>query len=146
MMDKITKDQRSLNMSKIKNKDTKPEMTVRKLLHKMGYRFRLHRKDLPGKPDIVLPRYKTVIFIHGCFWHHHPDCKYAYIPKSRIEFWNQKFIDNMDRDKKNQLELLKQGWNIGVIWECEICNINILLHRINQILIESNDIKNHSDV
>ncbi|MBU1162905.1 MAG: DNA mismatch endonuclease Vsr, partial [Proteobacteria bacterium] len=86
-MDIISKEKRSWNMSRIRGKDTKPEIIVRSMLHRMGYRFRLHRKDLPGKPDIVLPKYKTVIFVHGCFWHRHKGCKYAYTPKSRVKFW-----------------------------------------------------------
>ena len=92
-------EQRSRNMSAIKSKNTKPEIAVRKLLHSMGYRFRLHRKDLPGSPDIVLPKYKTVIFVHGCFWHRHENCKYASTPKTRQEFWEAKFRENINRDK-----------------------------------------------
>ena len=91
-------EQRSRNMSAIKSKNTKPEIAVRKVLHSMGYRFRLHRKDLPGSPDIVLPEYKTVIFVHGCFWHRHENCKYASTTKTRQEFWNKKFKTNIERD------------------------------------------------
>ena len=93
-------EQRSRNMSAIKSKNTKPEIKVRKVLHSMGYRFRLHSKDLPGSPDIVLPKYKTVIFVHGCFWHRHENCKYASTPKTRKEFWNKKFTENKKRDSK----------------------------------------------
>lgn len=123
-MDKITKEHRSWNMSRIRGRDTKPELIVRSLLHKMGFRFRLHRKDLPGKPDIVLPRYKTVIFIHGCFWHRHEGCKFAYSPKSRVDFWQSKFSCNINRDVivKNKLE--EAGWKVIVIWECSISEIN----------------------
>jgi DNA mismatch endonuclease (patch repair protein) len=85
-------------MSRIKDRNTKPEIIVRKALHRLGYRFRLHRKDLPGRPDIVLPKYKTVIFVHGCYWHRHKGCKYAYTPKSRVEFWERKFKENSERD------------------------------------------------
>ena len=112
-------EQRSRNMSAIKSKNTKPEIAVRKLLHSMGYRFRLHRKDLPGSPDIVLPKYKTVIFVHGCFWHRHENCKYASTPKTRSEFWESKFGGNIKRDKINQTNLIKLGWKIIIVWECD---------------------------
>ena len=95
---------------------------MRSMLHRMGYRFRLHRKDLPGKPDIVLPRLKTVIFVHGCYWHRHPGCKFAYEPKSRVEFWTAKFVDNVERDKRNQDALVGLGWCVLVIWECEVAD------------------------
>jgi len=113
-------EQRSRNMSAIKSKNTKPEITVRKLLHSMGYRFRLHRKDLPGSPDIVLPKYKTVIFVHGCFWHRHENCKYATTPKTRKEFWEKKFRENINRDNLNQANLSLKGWKIIIIWECQL--------------------------
>ena len=113
-------EQRSRNMSAIKSKNTKPEIAVRKLLHSMGYRFRLHRKDLPGSPDIVLPKYKTVIFVHGCFWHRHENCKYASNPKTRVEFWNKKFKDNILRDIKNQERLKSLGLKIIIVWECDL--------------------------
>ena len=98
-------EQRSRNMSAIKSKNTKPEIKVRKVLHSMGYRFRLHSKDLPGSPDIVLPKYKTVIFVHGCFWHRHENCKYASTPKTRKEFWNKKFTENKKWDSEIQAKL-----------------------------------------
>lgn len=126
MADIISKEKRSWNMSRIKGKDTKPELIVRTLLHRMGYRFRLHRKDLPGKPDIVLPKYRTVIFVHGCFWHRHKGCKFAYIPKSRVEFWQKKFKENVQRDKKKQAELKKAGWKVIIIWECQVNNKGLL--------------------
>ena len=113
-------EQRSRNMSAIKSKNTKPEIKVRKVLHSMGYRFRLHRKDLPGSPDIVLPKYKTVIFVHGCFWHRHENCKYASTPKTRKEFWENKFNKNIKRDKNNFKELKNLNWKVLVIWECEL--------------------------
>ncbi len=118
-MDKLTKEHRSWNMGRIKSGNTKPEIAVRSILHHMGYRFRLHRKDLPGKPDIVLPKYKVVIFVHGCFWHRHEGCKYAYTPKSRTEFWLKKFQSNIDRDRKVVNELVEMGWHVLIIWECE---------------------------
>lgn len=107
-------------MSHIKNKNTKPEILVRRFLFANGFRFRLYRKDLPGKPDIVLPRYKTVIFINGCFWHGHPGCKYATIPETNREFWSNKISGNMERDKVTFSTLEKMGWRIIVVWQCEL--------------------------
>ena len=123
-------EQRSRNMSAIKAKNTRPEIKVRKVLHSMGYRFRLHRKDLPGSPDIVLPKYKTVIFVHGCFWHRHENCKYASTPKTRQEFWEAKFRENINRDKLNQENLSSKGWKIIVVWECEINDKDFDLSRL----------------
>ena len=120
-------EQRSRNMSAIKSKNTKPEIAVRKVLHSMGYRFRLHGKDLPGSPDIVLPKYKTVIFVHGCFWHRHENCKYATTPKTREEFWESKFKENVIRDKSHQKKLSAIGWKIIIVWECEIKDKNLLI-------------------
>ena len=122
-------EQRSRNMSAIKSKNTKPEIKVRKVLHSMGYRFRLHSKDLPGSPDIVLPKYKTVIFVHGCFWHRHENCKYASTPKTRQEFWEAKFRENINRDKLNQENLSSKGWKIIIVWECEIKDKDFDLNR-----------------
>ena len=123
-------EQRSRNMSAIKSKNTKPEIKVRKVLHSMGYRFRLHSKDLPGSPDIVLPKYKTVIFVHGCFWHRHENCKYASTPKTRKEFWEAKFRENINRDKKHQENLSSMGWKIIIVWECEIKDKDFDLNRL----------------
>lgn len=117
--DRITKQRRSWNMSRIRSKDTKPELAVRSLLHRMGFRFRLHVKRLPGCPDIVLPKLQTVIFVNGCFWHRHPKCKFAYFPKSRKDFWEKKFKSNVGRDRLLCQELAKLGWSVCVIWECE---------------------------
>ena len=119
-MDKITKEHRSWNMSRIKSKNTKPEMLVRSFLHNHGYRFRLHVNKLPGKPDIVLKKYKTVIFVHGCFWHRHLGCKYAYAPKSNQQKWMKKFKKNVERDKRNIGKLKELGWKVIILWECEI--------------------------
>ena len=119
-------EQRSRNMSAIKSKNTKPEIKVRKVLHSMGYRFRLHSKNLPGSPDIVLSKFKTVIFVHGCFWHRHENCKYASIPKTRQEFWNKKFIENIKRDAEIQEKIKNLNWRSVVIWECETKNIDNL--------------------
>ena len=115
-------EKRSRNMSAIKSKNTKPEIAVRKLLHSLGYRFRLHSKDLPGSPDIVLPKYNTVIFVHGCFWHRHKNCKYASTPKTRKEFWEKKFKDNVKRDLEIQEKIRNIGWQSVIIWECELKN------------------------
>ena len=120
MADILTREKRSWNMSRIKGKDTKPELLLRKLLHRRGFRFRLHDKKLPGKPDIVLPRYRTVIFVNGCFWHRHPGCRYSYTPKSRQEFWLSKFEATVKRDKEKEEKLKTDGWNVIVVWECEL--------------------------
>lgn len=123
MADIVSTETRSMMMSGIKGKNTKPEMLVRSMLHKMGFRFRLHRKDLPGKPDIVLPRYRTVIFVHGCFWHRHDNCKFAYEPKSRRDFWETKFKANVQRHFTVENLLVEMGWKVIVIWECEIAKL-----------------------
>lgn len=107
-------------MSGIKGKNTKPELLLRSALHKLGFRFRIQRKDLPGKPDIVLSKYKTIIFVHGCFWHRHPGCKYAYTPKSNIEFWTNKLEGNAIRDRLTEKALEEMGWRIIIVWECEV--------------------------
>jgi DNA mismatch endonuclease (patch repair protein) len=133
-MDKLTPEQRSRNMSRIRSRDTKPEKTVRSLLHRMGYRFRINRKDLPGKPDIVLPKHKTIIFVHGCFWHRHEGCKYSTIPKSNTEFWLNKFNDNVQRDKVVQIELRKLGWKVVVIWQCELKDLEALKGYLKNLL------------
>lgn len=119
MADIVDKETRSRMMSGIKGKNTKPEMIVRRALHKAGYRYRLHVKDLPGKPDIVLPRYKAVIFVHGCFWHHH-DCKHFKWPKTRGAFWREKIDGNVERDQKAYEELRTMGWRVLLFWECDI--------------------------
>jgi len=133
MADSLSKAKRSWNMGRIKGVNTKPEIIVRSELHKAGFRFRLHQQSLPGKPDIVLPKFKSVVFVHGCFWHRHNRCKYAYIPKSRVEFWNNKFIENVRRDKKNQAALKQAGWKIFIIWECVIDNNDKLKECIKKI-------------
>jgi|TARA_B100001964_G_C13651280_1_gene344828 DNA mismatch endonuclease (patch repair protein) len=126
MTDIINKKRRSWNMSRIRSTNTQPEITVRSFLHRNGFRFRLHQKSIYGRPDIVLKKYKTVIFIDGCFWHRHKDCTYAYTPKSRIDFWNNKFESNIKRDKKVNKSLKNEGWNLIRIWECET-EVNELL-------------------
>lgn len=133
MTDVFTKAKRSEVMSRIKGRNTKPELAVRSLLHRLGYHFRLNRTDLPGKPDIVLPRHQTVIFVHGCFWHRHKDCRFAYTPKTRTDFWLKKLEANVTRDNqvKSDLELL--GWQVIVVWECELREPGHLTARLKEI-------------
>ena len=120
MADVLTPEQRSFNMSRIRGKDTGIEVAVRKYLFSKGYRYRKNDARYPGKPDIVLPKYKTVIFIHGCFWHRHEGCLYATMPKTREEFWKTKFQKNVSNDRKHQEELESAGWRVLTIWECEL--------------------------
>ena len=119
MTDIVNAAKRSEIMSRIKGRNTKPELIVRRIAHGLGFRFRLHRRDLPGSPDMVFPRYRTVVFVHGCFWHRHHGCRYAYCPKSRIQFWTKKFEENVARDTRNEMALRDLGWRVLVIWECE---------------------------
>lgn len=119
-MDTLTADQRSKNMRAIRSKDTKPELIVRKLLFSNGYRYRLHSRRLPGRPDIVLKKHNAVIFINGCFWHRHKGCPYAVLPKSHADFWNQKLSRNATRDAAEHQTLLGMGWRILVVWECAL--------------------------
>ncbi len=119
-MDVFSQAKRSEVMAAVHSKDTKPELAIRKLLFSLGYRFRLQRKDLPGRPDIVLPRFKLAIFVNGCFWHRHEGCKLASTPKSRVEFWQEKFARNVARDQRNYAALKEMGWQVLVIWECEV--------------------------
>jgi DNA mismatch endonuclease (patch repair protein) len=131
MTDVLTADQRRLNMSRIRSKDTKPEMIVRSLVHRMGYRFRLHDKTLPGKPDLVLKRYKTVIFVHGCFWHMHT-CRWGQVkPKTSAEFWENKRRRNAARDEEVIRQLEAMGWRVIVVWECETRDVERLRERID---------------
>jgi DNA mismatch endonuclease, patch repair protein len=120
MADVHTKAQRSYNMSQIRSANTKPELLVRKFLHAQGLRYKLHDKTLPGKPDIVLPKYKTVIFIHGCFWHGHANCKYYKLPQTRTQWWANKIATNKVNDAKAVKALKKDGWWVQVIWECKL--------------------------
>lgn len=122
-MDRHTPEQRRRNMSAVKGKDTKPEILVRKWLHAAGYRFRLHVKELPGKPDIVLPKYKTVIFVNGCFWHQHQGCRHAKLPETNKQFWEDKLRKNAERDVQNYQKLLNMGWRVNIIWECEVTKV-----------------------
>lgn len=133
-MDVFTKEKRSRIMSKVKGRDTKPERLVRSLLHGMGYRFRLHRRDLPGNPDIVLPKHRKVIFVHGCFWHGHEDCSRSKRPTSNRMFWDEKLNKNIQRDKSNILTLRNMGWTPLIIWTCEIKDIEDLKMKIQNFL------------
>ncbi len=138
MTDVHNKKTRSYNMSRIKGKNTKPEMLVRKFLFANGFRYRLNAKILPGKPDIVLPKYKTVIFINGCFWHGHKGCKYFVVPKTRTEWWLNKIKETQKRDRENKIQLNILGWKVITIWECELKpekrkeTLELLINSINQ--------------
>lgn len=139
-MDIVDSATRSRMMAAIREKNTGPEIVVRRYLHALGYRFRIHRKDLPGKPDIVMPKLRTCIFVHGCFWHRHPDCRYAYTPKSRLDFWLPKFAKNIERDLAAQSALRELGWNVVIIWECETKKIDLLRQKIYEALAASSQV------
>ena len=136
MVDKISKERRSENMRRIKSADTKPEMIVRSIAHRLGYRFRLHRKDLPGKPDMVFPSRNSVIFVHGCFWHQHPDkqCADSRLPLSNTGYWNEKLRKNLERDQKNLEELERKGFSVLILWECEVNNTESVESKIKHFL------------
>ena len=136
MADVYSKETRSYNMSRIRSKDTRPELLVRRFLHKNGFRYRLHVKALPGTPDIVLPKYKTVIFIHGCFWHGHEGCKYYIVPKTRTEWWLNKIGHNINKDAVAENLLLAAGWKVIKVWECELkkAMVEITLHSLKYSL------------
>ena len=133
-MDILTPIQRSACMRRIKSKNTKPELVVRSACHRLGFRFRLGRRDLAGSPDLVFPRLKLCLFVHGCFWHRHEGCKYAYTPKSNIEFWERKFSLNVMRDKRVSASLASAGWNVAIVWECETKNIVLLEGKLLKVL------------
>lgn len=143
-MDTLTAEQRSERMARIRGKDTKPELAVRKALFAGGYRFRLHRKDLPGKPDLVFAGRRKVIFVHGCFWHAHENCKVANLPKSRTEFWQAKFSCNRDRDRANEAALRSEGWDVFTLWECEARDQASMLVRLAAYLGPSSRKTNES--
>lgn len=134
MPDIFTKERRSEIMSRISGQNTKPEIVVRKLLHSMGFRFRLHDARLQGRPDVVLPRHKKLIFVHGCFWHGHRGCKRAKLPTTNVNFWKKKISGNMVRDKKNIKTLKAQGWKVLVIWSCEISKIGMLKKNLGRFM------------
>lgn len=137
MTDVFTRQKRSHIMSLVKGSNTKPELLVRSVLHRLGFRFRLHRRDLPGCPDIVLPKHHKVIFVHGCFWHGHKGCKRAGRPASNAEFWNAKLTRNIERDRQNISDLRKLGWRSLVVWECETRAPNRMISRLEAFLVES---------
>ncbi|WP_417270192.1 very short patch repair endonuclease [Celeribacter sp.] len=128
MVDIVSSEVRSRMMLGIKGKDTKPEIRIRQLLHRAGYRYRLHRKDLPGRPDLVLTRYNAALFVNGCFWHGHEDCNLFRLPKSRQDFWKEKISGNKARDLRKQTELFELGWRVGVVWECTLKGKKALDH------------------
>ena len=136
MADTLTRVERSERMGRIQNKDTKPEMRIRKIVHGMGYRYRLHKANLPGKPDLVFAGRRKVIFVHGCFWHRHPDpsCSLARLPKSKLDFWVPKLEANRQRDEANVRELEQAGWDVLTIWECQLRNEKELKIRIQVFL------------
>jgi DNA mismatch endonuclease (patch repair protein) len=133
-MDIVSPAHRSKIMSRIRGKGTKPELDVRKAAHRLGYRFRLHRSDLPGSPDLVFPSKKIALFVHGCFWHRHEDCRYCYRPKSNIEFWQRKFKNNITRDGCVKVELERMGWRVAIIWECEVADSYSLNRKLREYL------------
>lgn len=133
-MDKLSKQQRSWNMSRIRDRDTQPERAVRSVLHRMGYRFRLNQLALPGRPDIVMHRHRTVIFVHGCFWHRHKQCRFAYTPKSKKLFWQKKFRYNVAHDLKVKRKLSREGWNVITLWECKVSDVDHLSRRLASML------------
>lgn len=119
-MDVVSAERRSVLMAGIRSRDTGPELIVRRIAHRLGYRFRTHRRDLPGTPDIVFPGRRKIVFVHGCFWHRHPNCRLAYEPKSNVDFWQEKFRANVARDRRVSAALQTQGWSNLTIWECEV--------------------------
>ena len=131
-MDVVTPERRSEMMSKIRRRDTRPELRVRKTAHRLGLRFRLHRKDLPGTPDLVFPARRKAVFVHGCFWHSHAGCKYAYRPKSNVAFWEDKLQKNLERDIRVAQELKALGWDVIVIWECDTKDDDLLVRILNE--------------
>lgn len=133
-MDRLAPGRRSWLMSRVRGKHTMPEMIVRRSAHSLGYRFRLHRRDLPGSPDLVFPGRKAVVFVHGCFWHRHRGCKKATSPKSREEFWQGKFDRNIRRDEENVAKLAELGWRVMVVWECETKDANTLQSSLRAFL------------
>lgn len=137
MTDIVDSERRSENMSRIKGRDTAPELAVRRIAHGLGFRFRLHRKDIPGCPDLVFPKYRLAVFVHGCFWHRHDGCQYTYMPKSRTAFWTKKFGQNVARDYRNGKALQELGWQVLVIWECETWNKEKVKQRLMENVVHT---------
>jgi len=133
-MDTLTQEQRSERMRRVRSKDTKPELEVRRLVHSLGYRYRLHSGDLPGHPDLVFGTRRKVIFVHGCFWHRHEGCPRCRMPKSRVRFWKPKLNANRKRDIANQDKLAEMGWDFMIVWECELGNTDVLASAIHAFL------------
>jgi DNA mismatch endonuclease (patch repair protein) len=129
-MDTMDRQARSSLMGRIRGTNTKPELVVRRLAHRLGFRFRLHRRDLPGSPDLVFPGLQKVVFVHGCYWHRHPGCRKAYEPKSNVAFWAKKFAENVIRDERALADLRQQGWDSLVVWECEVGDLESLASRL----------------
>lgn len=136
MADVVSEEQRSYIMSRVASKNTKPELWVRSFLHRAGFRFRIHGKKLPGRPDLVLRKHQTVVFVHGCFWHRHTDCPRATMPATRVEFWRDKFERNVARDLEHQAELRELGWRVIVLWECEIAKSTTREERLGLLAAE----------
>lgn len=137
-MDIVSPERRSAMMSGIRGRNTKPEMIVRKIAHRLGFRFRLHRRDLPGSPDLVFAGRRKIVFVHGCFWHRHPGCRFAYTPKTRPEFWGAKFDSNVARDLRVCGELEAAGWNVLTVWECETADSAQLSQTLLTFLSDGN--------
>ena len=133
MADRFSEEQRSYVMSRIKSKDTKPEIILRKSLHELGFRYRLHSSDLPGKPDMIFPKFRICIFVHGCFWHRHEGCPRSTMPKTNTLFWQEKFHRNKNRDIENVIRLFDLGWRVEIVWECELSTHEKRLHVIDKL-------------
>ena len=137
MTDRMTPGQRSWNMSRIRSKNTGPELRVRSIIHRMGFRFRLHSRELPGKPDIVLRRLKTVVWVHGCFWHRHSGCDQTTMPKSNVDVWRKKFLNNVARDARTTKAIRALGWQPVIVWQCELRNEQRLAAKLRKTLAEA---------
>jgi DNA mismatch endonuclease (patch repair protein) len=135
-LDTLSPSERSARMALVRGRDTKPELLVRSLLHRTGYRFRLETPRLPGKPDLIFASRRKVVFVHGCFWHRHsdPDCKFARLPKSRLDFWLPKLESNRQRDKRTRNDLRRAGWNVEIVWECQLANPRAVQKKLRRFL------------
>lgn len=136
MVDHVDRTKRSLIMASVRSRDTKPELAVRRMLYSLGYRYRLHSSTLPGKPDLVFPSRCKVVFVHGCFWHRHRKCQYATTPKTRVNYWEDKFDANVARDRRTVQSLKKMGWAVATVWQCELKDPQRLVRRLNDFLSE----------
>ncbi|HTT78770.1 MAG TPA: very short patch repair endonuclease [Stellaceae bacterium] len=141
-MDCMTAEQRSRNMARIRGRDTVPEMVVRRLLHRLGYRYRLHDRYLPGKPDLVFRAKRCILFVHGCYWHRHPGCRFAFVPQTRADFWTRKFARNVERDRRVTQELQDTGWRVLVVWSCEVGNVDELSANLVAFLGSAGSVQN----